>query len=36
MPPDSWLTPEKLAGAARTFRADVPTPWDGRFVTIEP
>jgi hypothetical protein len=36
MPPDSWLTPADLAGAALTFRANVPTRWDGRFVTIEP
>ena len=36
MPPDTWITPVKLAPAVRPFHADVPTQWDGRFVTIEP
>ena len=36
MPPDTWLTPAKLAPAVRPFHADVPTRWDGRYVTIEP
>lgn len=36
MPPDTWLTPARLAPAVRPFHADVPTQWDGRYVTIEP
>jgi hypothetical protein len=36
MPPDTWITPAKLVPAVRPFHADVPTQWDGRYVTIEP
>jgi hypothetical protein len=36
LPPDTWLTPAKLAPAIRPFAADPPTIWDGTFVTIEP
>lgn len=36
MPPDTWMTPAGMAPAVRPFHADVPTQWDGRYVTIEP
>ncbi|HYM83557.1 MAG TPA: hypothetical protein VEY67_05360 [Candidatus Dormibacteraeota bacterium] len=36
MPPDTWITPARLAPAVRPFKADVPTQWDGLYVTVEP